>query len=189
MLFSSPAFADDRITAEAARFQVQAQIELLPLGSMTAQLDEGGTLKTDSAVAYGVCGMVDYALTRYLRIGVAPRVIRNVTTANAPPQQHADSEIDLRLRVAGHYALVSGLEVYAAFAPGYTLVLSGDGGLSAYRGYALGGAVGISYQLLSRMFISGEVGYQRAFTRIEVVAGSGWEISYMHIGLGAGTRF
>lgn len=164
-LFSSLAFAENGITTtDAARIRVQAQIELLPLGSTT---DRQGTtvLTTDSAVAYGASGMFDYALTPYLSVGVAPRLIFNVTPANAPPQASADKELDLRARISGHYAAVSGLEVYAAVAPGYTFILSSDNDTTAYKGFALGGAVGVTYELSPRMFIGGEVGYQRAFTR------------------------
>jgi hypothetical protein len=44
------------------------------------------------------------------------------------------------------------------------------------------------------MFIGGEVGYQRAFTSSDIMVGAqstsaDLDLSYMHVGIGAGTRF
>jgi opacity protein-like surface antigen len=195
-LLSSSAFAQDggaSGASDAPKMTVQAQVELLPLGTAKATV-AGTSQSSDTAVAYGISGAVDYAVTPYLRIGVAPRLVLNVKPNDAMADASADKQLDLRARIQGHYPVAAGLELSASLYPGYTFVLSSQDGASNANGFAIGGAVGASYDLSPRVFVAAEVGYQRAFTSADsTVAGqtiSGdLDMSYMHIGLGAGTRF
>ncbi len=195
-LISSSAFADDAsisASAPAPKMRLAAQVELLPLGSGKATIGDT-SMTRDTAVAYGISGLFDYALTPYLSIGVAPRLVFNVTPDDAADGVEADKEIDLRARILGHYPVRPGLELYASLSPGYTIVMSGEDGVDDTKGFAIGGAVGVTYDISPRMFVGGEVGYQRAFTGTDMtVAGqtisADLDLSYMHIGLGAGTRF
>jgi hypothetical protein len=195
-MLSATAFADDgslSLTAAAPKMRVQAQVEMLPLGS--GETTMGSTSNSrDAAIAYGISGAFDYAIGRYLRIGVAPRLVLNVTPDDAADGTKADKELDLRARIIGHYPVQPGLDLYAALTPGYTFVLSGTDGIDNATGFAIGGAVGLTYDVSPKMFVGGEVGYQRAFTSTELMIGTqsstaDLDLSYMHVGIGAGARF
>jgi len=200
-LISSSAFAQDAgvsATTDAPKMTLAAQVEVLPVGSakLTAP---GASASFDTAVAYGISGSFDYALTRYLSIGVSPRLVLNVNdngdhSADVGSANDAGKEIDLRARIRGHYPVAPGLELYAAVTPGYTILVSPVEGDNNRMGFAIGGAIGATYDISPKLFVSGEVGYQRAFTSVDMTNGSqtvsvDTDISYMHVGLGAGTRF
>jgi len=200
-LISSSAFAQEggvSGTAEAPKMTVAAQIEVLPVGS--AKLSAPGVAdvpSSDTAVAYGISGSFDYALTRYLSIGVSPRLVLNVkdNTDNADgTSSEAGKQLDLRAQIRGHYPVAPGLELYASVTPGYTILMNPIDGQPNPMGFAIGGAVGATYDVSPKLFVSGEVGYQRAFTSYDVSSGTqsatiDMDVSYMHVGLGAGTRF
>jgi len=193
---ASSAFAQEggAPTSEtSSKMRLGAQVEVLPVGSGKATLG-GTTMTTDADIAYGVTGTFDYALTPYLSIGAAPRLVLNVIPNDAAPGGHADKELDLRARILGHFAVAPKLEVYASVAPGYTMLMSSEDGVSNATGFAIGGAAGLTYDISPKMFLSGEVGYQRAFTSADLTVGNqtmsgDLALSYMHVGLGAGTRF
>ena len=195
-LAASSAFAQEpgsAPTAASPKMRVAAQVEMLPVGSGKATIDDT-SMTQDAAIAYGVTGTFDYALTPYLSIGVAPRLILNVISDDADNDESADKELDLRARVLGHYAVAPKLELYAALMPGYAIVLSGTDGVDNSSGFAIGGAAGVTYDVSPRLFVGGEVGYQRAFTSNDITVGNqtvsaDLSLSYMHVGLGAGTRF
>ena len=192
---STPVFADDGIstTGTDSKMAVQAQFEVLPIGSFKGTVADTST-STDSAVAYGISGMFEYALTPYLSVGVAPRLVLNVISDDANAQDTSDKELDLRARLRVHYPVASGVELYASVMPGYTFVLASEDGVDSSTGFAVAGAAGATYNLSPKLFLNGEVGYQRAFTSTDVMLGSqsintDLDVSYMHIGLGAGMRF
>jgi opacity protein-like surface antigen len=173
--------------------RVQAQVEVLPVGSGKGTVD-GQSMSTDAAVAYGISAGFDYAVTPYLSIGVAPRFLLNVKPDDSMASDSSDKELDLRARVLAHYPVRPGLDVYASLMPGYTIVLSSEDGVKNPTGFALGGAVGVTYDVAPKMFVGAEVGYQRAFTSTELTVldqkiNADLDLSYMHIGIGAGTRF
>jgi hypothetical protein len=194
VLMSSLASGEPSVGGAAARrFSVQAQVELLPGGSSKDDLQEGGSRTTDSAVTYAIAGTFEYTPIRYVSVGVAPRLIFNAAGYPGGSEADDEKELDLRVRIRGHYPVTSGIDIYAAIMPGYSFMLPPDGD-STYDGFALGGAVGATYDLSSRVFVGGEVGYQRAYTRS--VARTGvlehvfkWDLSYPHIGIGAGVRW
>ena len=195
-LVSASAFADDTslsATAPAPKMRAQAQIELLPIGTGEGKIGDT-SMSTDTAMAYGVSAMFDYAITPYLSIGVAPRLVLNVISDKPDDGDKADKELDLRARLVGHFPVATGLEAYAALTPGYSFVLSSTDGVNSAKGFALGGALGVTYDVSPSMFLGAEVGYQRAFTSTDVMLGAlpisaDLNLSYMHVGLGAGTRF
>jgi hypothetical protein len=194
-LLSSSAFADDGVTAtaDAPKMSTQAQFELLPVGSASAKLN-GQSQSHDTEIAYGISAGFDYALAPFLSVGVAPRLVFNVKSKDAAAGTKADKEIDLRARVVGHLPVARGLEAYASLSPGYAFVLSSVDGVDAAKGFSIAGAAGVAYDITPQVFLSGEIGYQRAFTGSDMtIAGqkvsSDLDLSYMHIGLGAGTRF
>jgi hypothetical protein len=195
-LATSSAFAQEAgapASDASPKMRLGAQVEVLPVGSGKATVGDT-SMTNDAAVAYGVTGTFDYALTPYLSVGVAPRLVLHVTPDNAQPGQDADKELDLRARLLGHVAVAPKLELYASIAPGYAIVMNSEDGVGNSSGFAIGGAAGVTYDLSPRMFLSGEVGYQRAFTSTDLTVGNqtisgDLALSYMHVGLGAGTRF
>ena len=185
-LWSFPAFADESSTTPGPpRIGVQAQLELLTRGSAT-YMQAAPPLTVDFDTAYAISGMLDYALTSFLRVGVAPRLILHVKDAGSPTNS-ANRAVDVRARIRAHYT-ISGLELYAAFLPGYEVILLTDSDRDGhYDGWALGGAVGATYHLSPTIFIGSEIGYQVAYNAID--PSDTWKLSYMHIGLNAETRF
>jgi hypothetical protein len=88
-----------------------------------------------------------------------------------------------------------GFDIYASFSPGHASLLSG--GTSVYTssgGYTLGGAFGFTYDVGSTVFVGGEIGFQRSFMRVDLRNAEDElsydvELSYVHLGAGAGMRF
>lgn len=194
-LFAAPAFAQESAAPAASdsKLSAQAQVEVLPLGSAEATIGDM-SMSSDAAVAYGVSGMFDYAITPNLSIGVAPRLLLNVRAADAAPEDKAGKELDLRARLLAHFPVAPNLSLYASLSPGYTIMMSGEDGVDDTKGFAIGGAAGVTYDVSPKLFLSGEVGYQRAFASDDLMLGDqkitiDSTLSYMHIGLGAGTRF
>lgn len=196
-LASSSAFAEESstsLTAEAPKMRLAAQVEVLPSGSADEKVG-GVSANADMAVAYGISAGFDYAVHKYFSIGVAPRLLLNVKPdGDDGDDVDANKAIDLRARLVGHYPVAPKLEVYAALTPGYSIVLSNNDAASNATGFAIGGAVGATYDVSPSVFLTGEVGYQRAFTSTDVTflgqkMSEDLDLSYLHIGLGAGTRF
>jgi len=196
-LASSSAFAEEGAelaTHATPAMRVSAQVEVLPFGSAKTSGGQVTPSSTDTAVAYGITGGFEYAVTRYLSVGAAPRLVLNVTPKDASSMDKAEKELDLRAVVRGHYPISPGLEVFGAVMPGYSIVLSSTDGVDSSKGFGIGGAIGATYDLSPAVFLSGEVGYQRAFTSttVKVLSQSfnaDLDVSYAHVALGAGTRF
>ena len=96
-LVSASAFADDTslsATAPAPKMRAQAQIELLPIGTGEGKIGDT-SMSTDTAMAYGVSAMFDYAITPYLSIGVAPRLVLNVIS-DKPDDGYDAERVSLR---------------------------------------------------------------------------------------------
>jgi hypothetical protein len=191
--FSSPACAEDAVAATAAepRIRIQAQFELL-LPAGFGRFTTGNTSSTvDMANTYAIGGSFDYALTSHLSIGVAPRLVFNVDGKDDPS---ADKELDLRACIRGRSALSPGFDVYASFSPGYATLLSGSLAVYSSKGFAIGGAVGFTYDLSRNLFVGSEIGFQRSFTTthrtfIDDSIVYDFEVSYLHMGIGAGMQF
>lgn len=176
---SSPALAEDSAAATTgSRMHVEVQFALVGgAGSFNGE-------DKISVNAYGVGGLVDYALTRHLSIGFAPRLVYS---------DQAGEELDLRAQIRAHTD-GSGLQAYVAFSPGYAALLVDDATGPFSRGYAIGGAAGITMDAPSHVFISLEVGYQYSFTRThEQIDKDAFvtdlTLSYFHVGVGAGIGF
>jgi hypothetical protein len=181
-MLSSLAIADDSSpTTNPRSVGVQAQLELLTRGSATYTQGEP-PLTVDFATAYAISGVLDYALTPYLRIGLAPRLILHVQD-DRQPTNPVNKALDVRARIRAHYS-ISVFELYAAVAPGYEIILVDA---PSYAGLAIGGSVGVTCDLSRSTFVGSEIGYQVAFT--DRGDSDTWNLSYMHIGLAAGRRF
>jgi opacity protein-like surface antigen len=183
--------AGSPVAAPAAKMRAQAQIEMMPIGSGKARL-AGLSDSNDTQVAYGVSAAFDYAVTSFLSIGVAPRMILNVNPVDS--NSDADTEVDLRARVLAHFPVATKLEAYAYVSPGFSIIMPADSDSDNATGLAVGGAAGVTYDVSPAMFLNAELGYQTAFTTTQVMFGGrerdfDLDLSYVHVGVGAGTRF
>lgn len=194
---AAPAFADDSVATTAAEstIRVQAQLELLPIGS---EEDHGGlTFWNNMASAYAISGILDVALTRHLSLGVSPRLVYNITPVGSDAP--ADKELDLRACIRARTAVSPRFDIYASFSPGYARLLNGDEIFVYTRsgGYTLGAALGFTYDLGSKVFVGGEIGFQRSFMRVdqqrvgepEDALSYDVELSYVHLGVSVGMGF
>lgn len=194
---ASPAVAEDGVatTAAESRIRVQAQLELLPIGSGE---DHGGlTFSNNMASAYAISGSLEVALTRHLSLGVAPRLVYNITPVGS--EAPADKELDLRACIRARTAVNPRFDIYASFSPGYARLLNGDEIFVYTRsgGYTLGAALGFTYDLGSTVFVGGEIGFQRSFMRVdqqrvgepEDALSYDVELSYVHLGVSVGMGF
>lgn len=191
------AFADEAgatSTGSSSKMRASAQIEMLPVGELEAGV-EGESFSTDTATAYGISAAFDYAVTPFLSIGVSPRLVLNVDSDESDEDSDPGKQLDLRARVLAHMPMAPKLEVYGYLSPGYSIAMFDDEELDDPTGFSLGGALGASYDVSSAMYLTGEVGYTKAFTSTDVMVGPGQsveadlDLSYLHVGLGAGTRF
>lgn len=193
----SAAFADEAgasSTSTASKMRASAQVELLPTGELEAEV-EGDSLSTDAATAYGISAAFDYALTPFLSIGLAPRLVLNVDSDESDDDSDPGKQLDLRARVLAHMPVAPKLEVYGYLSPGYSIAMFDDEDLDNPKGFSIGGALGASYDVSPAMYLTGEVGYTKAFTSTDIMVAPGQsveadlDLSYLHVGLGAGTRF
>lgn len=175
--------------APATKMRAGAQLEMLPMGSLEVPLGDGASVSADTAVAYGVSATFDYAVTPFLSVGVAPRLILNIKGEDTDGDSDAFKELDLRARVLAHFPVAKGVEVFGSVSPGYSIIM-GDSDFDDPKGFALAGAVGATYDVSPKAYLSAEVGYQRAFASVsEGGMSSDFDLSFLHVGLGAGTRF
>jgi hypothetical protein len=181
-------------TSAPKLMRAQVQLELLPVGSAEASVDDGPSDSADAATAYGVSVSFDRAVHKYLTVGLSPRVILNVTGEDSPDEAESATELDLRARITAHYPVAPQMEIYGSITPGFSFIMPGDDDEESYSGFAIGAAAGATYDLSPSTFLNAEIGYQRAFTNTDMtVLGQSVDVdvdlSYLHLGLGAGTRF
>jgi hypothetical protein len=185
-LLATSAFAQEG-TAAAPKLTAGAQIDLLPVGTLTLDEADEGT-----AFAYGIGASIDYAITPMISIGFAPRYIANVITDNAQDDADAAAELDLRLRVKAQFPVAPALNAYGFLAPGYSIIMLPDDfeGVDDPAGLVVGFGGGVTYDVAPSFFVNGELGYQIGFQSTSF-AGNDVDFTsdYLHIGLGAGTRF
>jgi hypothetical protein len=203
-LVASPAFAQDTTdqppadappvaavessAQPAKKISLGAQIELLPVGSMDLSISGpviNGSDSTDTSTAFGLGGTVAYDIAPNFSIGAAPRLLFNVQGENA---KESAKELDLRARLAVHGEIAPQVQLYAYASPGYSWFIPSKGDNS--NGFALGGGAGASFDIGSDAFVNAELGYQRAFISEESEGTTvDLDVSYLHIGVGGGTRF
>ena len=203
-LVASPAFAQESTTpppaaapaaeveasAQPAKpFSLGAQLELLPVGSMDVTISGpviNGSDSTSTSTAFGLSATFGYDVTPNISIGAAPRLLFNVQGENA---KSSAKEFDLRARLAVHGEVAPQVQLYGYAAPGYTWVIPSKGDINS-TGPAIGFGAGASYDVSSDLFVNAELGYQIAFVSAESEGTTvDVDVSYLHLGIGGGTRF
>jgi Outer membrane protein beta-barrel domain len=163
---------------------IAVQFDLLPLG--TYEVDSSlGSGSADTATAFAIGGQVNYDLGRTFSIGAAPRFILGVKPEKA---DHSFTELDLRARGTFHTPVAPNVEVLGFVEPGYGFLIPDEGESATGFLLALGG--GVRADLNDSFFVTGELGYQFSFLSVsEGRDHADINVDYLHIGVGAGTRF
>jgi outer membrane protein with beta-barrel domain len=206
-LVAAPVHAqeENQVSRESARAQKRvslgAQVELLPYGQISGGSDDA-SIDEDAAFAYGVAANLDFHLNRFLSIGLAPRLILNVTSKDQDPDQEDEDalkQVDARVRVKGTFPVGPMLDLYGYVAPGYSWILADDNTFGPVQvddatGFVAAFAAGASFDLTPSFFLNGEVSYQLGFQQTTASVGPiegdfDFKSDYLSVGLGAGARF
>ena len=186
------AAADDN--ADARGMAVGVDLELAPSGSITTQIGSSSST-SDAAASYGIGGLFDYGVSRYLSIGFAPRYLLNVKQSNSQnnPGGSNDTatELDLRARIAAHVPVANKLKAYGYVSPGYSIIFapSNSNNSDNATGLSLGLGGGVQYQIKPSLALTGELGYQVGYQSVTIdVLGIKsdieFETRYLHFGVG-----
>ncbi|HPH68051.1 MAG TPA: outer membrane beta-barrel protein [Kofleriaceae bacterium] len=188
----STATADD--SAAPAGMAVGVDLELAPSGSITTQFGSSRST-TDAAASYGIGGLFDVGVSRYLSVGFAPRYLLNVKTSdsqnNPGGSNDTATELDLRARIAAHIPIANKLQGYGYVSPGYSIIFAPSNSNSSDNpaGLSLGFGGGVAYQINPTLALTGELGYQVGYQSVTVdVLGIksdiDFETRYLHFGVG-----
>src|SRR5204863_1344120 len=109
----------------------------------------------DTAFAFGIMPTVDYSVSPYFFIGLAPQYTFNVKGDSS--NGDAASMLDFFLRLGGNAPVADRLQLYAYLAPGYSIVMPSQGDNS--RGFTLGFHGGGMFDLTPNAFVNLELGY------------------------------
>jgi hypothetical protein len=170
-----------------------AIFELLPVGRLSAGAAGTNTTGTDAASAVAIAPFLDVPLAPNVSLGLSPQFIFGVKGSAA---SDSATEYDLRARLTGRYPLSPSARTYLRFSPGYSLISlpggSSSGGGSNPTGLSLDFAVGAEVELLPKLVLVVDLGYQFGFQSSTVSdAGSisdgskvDFHTRYLHLGAG-----
>ena len=158
-----PAHADD---VNERRGLVGAAFEFLPTGSITANFAGGSDQTQDTQTAYAVSGYFESQIDEHVSVGLAPRYVFSVNTANS----NGDSAtmLDLRARVAAGGRVAPKLRVYGFAMPGWSIIFPPssvmvNGNTVHPNGFIIDVGGGLSYHLSPGVRAFFELGYQWGF--------------------------
>jgi hypothetical protein len=167
---------------------------LSPFGS--GRVDDGES--PSLGVSYGFRGLVAGEISRYVTIGLSPRVLFGLRfdgDDNRQGENETFSELDVALRITGHLPLASGgaeLQIHAA--PGYSwlLVPEDPDAIIEYpepSGFVLGVGAGVAVPVSEHLLVVGDVGYTFGFHRMEFEISDqridrGIGVNTLHLGIG-----
>jgi hypothetical protein len=158
-------------------------LELLPVGTITANPAQGPTSATDAAFAVGVAAFVDEAVTRFIAIGISPQVV--FRSGGAGDARQSATQVDLRGRLTGRAPVSPDSHLYGRLSPGYSLMLlpeSWGKDVPMPRGFILDFSVGAELRVLPNLFAVLDLGYQFGLQ-------STLSSQYLHIGAGLAYAF
>ena len=183
VLATARSAAADSIADDGSKLRLSADVDLYPTGN----IDIGGTpdISGSTAFAYGVGVAADYQLNRNIFIGVAPRIIFNVTSSDNSGD-NAGTDYDLRARIGAGFGVAPKLRVYGYVAPGYSIITGSN--QNADNGFTLGIAAGASYAINSTTHAYGELGYSFGFQSTTDTGGTGdtidVHVDFFHLAFG-----
>lgn len=175
-------------SAHAQSVRGGASISLLPLGTISFDAP-GESDSADTAIAFGINGLIDYAINPAISIGFMPQVLLNVKPED---EDESAKQFDLLVRVAGHYPAAPNIDLYGYLAPGYSIISPPDwpDNVDRPKGLIIGFGGGAAYQVAPRTAITGELGYQIGLQGLEENGVAiDLETSYLRVGAGVVQQF
>ena len=177
--------------ADAGGVSAAGMLNLMPLGTFRAEFgndrDSEGT-----ELAYGIGAQIDYHVTSNISIGFAPRFTLNVIPDTADANDDASTQLDLLARGQYNHPINPQVTAFGFVALGYSRIMLPDesNGVDDPAGLVLGFGAGGRYLLNGKMFVQGELGYQKGFHGVEVMGRDiTFATSYLHLGFGIGSHF
>ena len=195
-----PVATTSDLPSRVRRLHVSLAFLPMSLGTFTASYG-GMRIPADAAFAPGGAVSVGYfVVPRYVSVGLAPQVIRNVGTKEDPTGAGnpvvMSTEIDVMTRVVGSLPLADTIAIYAEVLPGYSLILPSEGNTA--KGLVLAVGAGVVMDLSDRMFVNLGAGRQWGFqTRVDTSVNEGVatkvttdvKTEYWRVALGVGVKF
>jgi hypothetical protein len=182
-----PAAAVATGATPAKKGSVAVQLELLPSGTLTLS-GAGDDVSNDTDTAFALGGNLAFAVHPNFSIGFAPRIIFGVQGEGGT---ETAKEFDLRARAELHGAIAPNAQVFGFVAPGYSfLVMPSDFPADDPSGLVVAFGAGASVDVTPQVFLTGEIGYQVGFQSTSF-QGTDVDVTtdFLHLGVGAGTRF
>lgn len=176
-------------SAAHAGAELGAEAIIAPSGEITVENDDVGSASGDSAVAYGVGGLLDFAITPNISVGFAPRYLFNIKGDGVDEDSDAASQLDLAVRVTGRAPLGSGAELFVYGAPGYSFIFLPDNELfediDSPQGLVVGAGGGARFRLGQGLALVGEVGYTWGFQNTTIFDQDvDVKTNLLHVGVG-----
>jgi hypothetical protein len=176
-------------SASAGSVELGAEALVLPTGKLTIHNDDLGSANSDSRVAYGVSGLVDYVITPYLSVGFAPRYVMNIKSEQFDEDADGAQELDLAVRVTGRAPIGDRADLFVYGAPGYSFIFLPDNAVTdeidSPQGFLVGVGGGAHFKLTPSLSLIGEVGYSFGFQQTEVLGQDvDAQTDLMHVGVG-----
>lgn len=170
--------------AEAQNLHAGVDLRVLPAGKIKIE-GPGINASTDTAVAFGFVGHVDYVITPNIMVGLMPQLLLNVKGENA---NESAKELDLMARVAGGLPMGE-VMLFGYLAPGYSFIFIPDADNNP-KGLVLDFGFGGSYSINEAVYFSFDAGYQLGFQSVTANGQTGdIKTSFLHLGAGIGARF
>lgn len=164
-LLAVPAAAHADDLAQRAGF-LGADFELLPTGSLTSNFAGGNDTTNDLQTAYAVGVFFEDQIDSHVSVGLAPRYIFNLNTANS--NGDSSTELDLRARITAGGRVAPKLHVYGFAEPGWGIIFPPDSvqvnnNKVHPNGFIIDVGGGLSYRLTEGVRAYFELGYQWGF--------------------------
>lgn len=143
------------------------QMGLSPIGSLEASASNGGnsaTLSNDASTAFELGGRFEYRVNPNISIGAAPGIVFHIQGTNGNDSATA---LDLPLRISAGGDVAPQVRLYGFAAPGYSILFPPSGAMGNASGFMFGLGGGMNYQVMPRLAVVGELGYQWRFLSTE----------------------
>ncbi len=159
--------------------------EIMPAGTLSASEVGAGSASSDTAFSVAIAPFLDVPVLPNFALGFSPQIIFGVKGSNAA---QSATEYDLRARLTTRYPMAPNAQVYARFSPAYSLISvpSPPPGVSNPAGLVLDFSVGAEIEVLPKLFVVIDVGYQIGFQSTTDVDGTqvDFDSRYLHLGAG-----
>ena len=154
--------------------------EVLPVGTLRATAMQAGNASRDSVPTFAVAPFADIAVTPNVAVGLSPQVVFRVKAEGASGE--SSTELDFRGRATARLPLSPNVRAYGRLSPGYSIIAVPGGSNPA--GFFADVAVGTEVNLLPRLVLIVDLGYQLGFQSNTGPDGTFDGTQYLHLGAG-----